>query len=294
MQRTNIEYLTHTWSPIAMRCTPVSEGCLNCWHLRMADRMAANPAFPDDVRAAYAGEGPPVLIEKRLEEPMRRRKPSVIGVQFMGDLWHEQVPDEIRHDIFSVMAFCQQHTFVTLTKRAREMFDWFIHPAVRRRRWPMEGSLWAMQLGKTFELPLPNVIGMVTAENQHCADERIGLLLGCPFVLRGVSVEPMLERLYVWDYLPKYDYRPMYAFYQAAFPEAGDQPILLQEGLDWVACGFETGPKARPGDFAWARSLRDECEEASTPFFWKRAAPGQETPEDLMVREFPHMGKEES
>lgn len=42
MSKTRIEYLTHTWSPIAMRCTPVSEGCAHCWHLKMCDRLAGN------------------------------------------------------------------------------------------------------------------------------------------------------------------------------------------------------------------------------------------------------------
>jgi protein gp37 len=43
MQRTSIGYLTHTWNPIAMRCTPVSEGCRNCWAERMARRLASMP-----------------------------------------------------------------------------------------------------------------------------------------------------------------------------------------------------------------------------------------------------------
>lgn len=87
MNRTDIEYLTHTWNPIAMRCTPVSEGCANCWHQRMADRLAGNRSFPLDVRRAYAGEGLPVLVKERLVKPLRRKKPSRIGVQFMGDLF---------------------------------------------------------------------------------------------------------------------------------------------------------------------------------------------------------------
>lgn len=56
MQKTPIEYLTHTWNPLAMRCTPVSEGCKNCWHLRMADRLAAMPPLSNaatENRAAY-------------------------------------------------------------------------------------------------------------------------------------------------------------------------------------------------------------------------------------------------
>lgn len=48
MQKTSIDYLTHTWNPLAMCCAPVSEGCEHCWHLRMADRLAEyDEAFPN-------------------------------------------------------------------------------------------------------------------------------------------------------------------------------------------------------------------------------------------------------
>lgn len=50
MQQTAIEYMDLSWNPIAMRCTRVSEGCLNCWHLRMADRMAKNLQLTWDCR----------------------------------------------------------------------------------------------------------------------------------------------------------------------------------------------------------------------------------------------------
>ena len=56
MQRTEINYLTHTWNPLAMRCTPVSAGCRNCWHLAMAKRLASNSRIPKNLREAYSGE----------------------------------------------------------------------------------------------------------------------------------------------------------------------------------------------------------------------------------------------
>jgi|GEM_PF-6017440 len=58
MNATKIEYLTHTWNPIVMRCTPTSTGCANCWHLRTADRMARNPKISPELREAYAGKRP--------------------------------------------------------------------------------------------------------------------------------------------------------------------------------------------------------------------------------------------
>ena len=71
MNKTKIDYLDYSWNPIAMRCTPVGPGCKNCWHLRMANRLAANPLIPEDLRKAYSGDWPPVLVESRLDDPLR-------------------------------------------------------------------------------------------------------------------------------------------------------------------------------------------------------------------------------
>ena len=86
MNKTGIDYLDFTWNPIAMRCAPVSEGCANCWAIETADRLSHNPKLSGEVRRAYSGLGP-VLVESRLQDPLKRKKPAVIGVQFMGDLF---------------------------------------------------------------------------------------------------------------------------------------------------------------------------------------------------------------
>jgi len=96
MNKTTIEYLDYTWNPLAMRCTPVSEGCRDCWHIQRANMLAKNPLIPEHIQKAYAG-GLPVLIESRLEEPLKVKKPSIIGVQFMGDLFHDDVKFEWKH-----------------------------------------------------------------------------------------------------------------------------------------------------------------------------------------------------
>ena len=91
MNRTKIEYLTHTWNPIKMKCTPVSEGCLNCWHLVQCNIRRNNSKLPDRLRDVYAGIRRPYLDKKELRAPLKLKKPSIIGVQFMGDIFHEKI-----------------------------------------------------------------------------------------------------------------------------------------------------------------------------------------------------------
>jgi len=99
----------------------------------------------------------------------------------------------------------------------------------------------------------------VTTENQRRADERIEVLHEIPAAVRFVSAEPMLEDIE--------DFGP--------------------QRLDWVICGGETGPGARPMKLSWARRLRDRCRAAGVPFFFKKVGRGIATPDDLLIREFP-------
>jgi len=161
----------------------------------------------------------------------------------MSDLFHRDITWGFRSDVFSVMAMCQQHTFLLLTKRVREMFDWFIHPAVKNRRYPVEGSLSAMQAGKTFALPLPNVHLGVSIELPEYGF-RTHFLRQTPAAVRYVSFEPLL----------------------ASF---GDHPGVL-DGIDQAIVGGESGPGARPMHPDWVRVLRDQCQMTKTQFFFKQ------------------------
>ena len=87
-----------------------------------------------------------------------------------------------------------------------------------------------------------------------------------PAAIRFVSVEPMLERMTLGVYLGR-----------------GGRRL----GLDWVICGGETGPRARPMNALWARFLLSECRENRIPFFMKKMAGGDDPPAHLMVREWP-------
>jgi protein gp37 len=238
MNKTDIEYLTHTWNPIAMRCTKKGDGCANCWHLRMCDRLATNPKLSPEIRAAYAGEGPPVLVEERLRQPLGRKKPAMVGTQFMGDLFYGGLPLMFIKRVWNMMAACQQHTFLILTKRAKRMnrlVNSFVHLG-----WPV----------------LPNVIPGVSIEDQETADERIPFLLATPAARRVVSVEPLLGKV---------ELKRSWLYYNLTTPGLNNWA-----GLNWIIAGCESGPGRRPAERKWFVSLRDQCVEAGIPFCLKQ------------------------
>jgi len=124
----------------------------------------------------------------------------------------------------------------------------------------------------TLEVPRNVWIG-TTVENQEMADKRIPELNSIPARVRFLSCEPLLGPVI----LPS-----------LGFTGPATQP-------DWVICGGESGPAARPMREEWARYLRDQCAAADgLPFFMKQMGgvrkPFAAIPEDLMIRQFPNAG----
>ncbi len=184
MQRTNIDYLTHTWNPIAMRCTPVSPGSANYWHLRMCKRKAKNPRLTEDVQNASSG-GPPVLIEKELATPLTIRESAMIGVQYMGDLFYEAVTFENIDSVWWTMSVAREHVFLVLTKRPERCLEYWQH---------------RLALGFT-DGNRKNIWLGTSCENQEWADKRIPELLKIPAAVRFLSLEPLLSEINIKKYL---------------------------------------------------------------------------------------------
>jgi len=228
-----------TWSPVT-GCTPISEGCAHCWAKRMAKRLAGRWGYPEAPH-----EFDVTLHPDKLEEPLRWKKPRTVFVVSMGDLFHEDVPREWIESVLSVCAQAdRKHTFMFLTKRPERMLEIMLEWQEAQGHLP--GNWW----------------GLVTAENQQRADERIPLLLKCPFAVRGVSIEPMLGPV---DTLPF-----PYETDSGGFSPQGYPLDVTVPGLDWVIVGPETGPGARDMAPNWARKVRDDCVAADVPFFYKR------------------------
>lgn len=213
-----IEWTDQTWNPTT-GCTKISPGCKNCYMYREYPRLTAmgikgyENGNPNEVR----------LLPERLTAPLRWRKPRMVFVNSMSDLFHDEIPFEYVHQIFQVMAQARQHIFQVLTKRPERAAEFVEHHMSL-----VPGNVW---LG-------------TSVESQDYA-HRIEYLSDIPAAVLFVSAEPLLGELHLEDYL------------------AGGM-------LDWVICGGESGPKARPMELDWARTLRDECKAFEVPFFLKQ------------------------
>ena len=286
MQKTNIDYLDYTWNPIAMRCTPVSEGCDNCWHLRLCDMHTKNPNLPQAVREAKSG-GKALFIEKELDAPLRKRKPSVIGVQFMGDLFHKNINirgKEIQQ-VFEVMSCCE-HKFLVLTKRPKRMAD-----SIK------------FFYGNNLSSVMENLWLGTTCENQKWADIRIPELLKIPAAVRFLSLEPLLGPIDL-DYIKDFNF-PCIAKYERIYSLKGERNILgnlvSEKKINWVVIGCESGPKRRPCKLEWVESIVEQCQAASVPVWVKQIPIGgkvshdmNQWPKELRIREWPRKESEVS
>ena len=238
MAKSKIEWLNggKVWNPIT-GCSKVSEGCRNCYALRMSKRLAGRYGYPADDSFRMT------LHPEKLEEPLKWKKPQKIFICSMSDWMQDEIPDEFIDRMLEVMDTCPQHVFLTLTKRPENLYQ--------KLWWPSEGAPCRFLCGGDY---LPNLLLGVSVENQETVDERIPILLQVPAAKRFVSVEPMLEEIQLDNYL------------YTRFNMGGARDMWNQ--LDWVIVGAETGPKARLMNLDWARLLREQCRMAGENFFF--------------------------
>ena len=129
-----IGWAEESWNPTT-GCTKVSPGCAHCWAERMARRLQGMG------HARYAHGFRVTTHEDLLARPLRWTKPRLVYVSFMGDLFHDEVPEEFIGRVFDVMEHAPQHRFHLLTKRPARLVR--LSP---RLPWP--ANVWA---GATVE-----------------------------------------------------------------------------------------------------------------------------------------------
>lgn len=112
--KSTIEWTESTWNPVT-GCSKISPGCKHCYAERMAARLQAmgQPSYRNGFEVT--------LQPHTLEAPLNWKKPQVIFVNSMSDLFHELVPDEYIHRVFDVMGRASWHQFQILTKRPERL-----------------------------------------------------------------------------------------------------------------------------------------------------------------------------
>lgn len=272
-----IEWCDATWNPV-VGCSPVDPGCAHCYAVetaarveRQAEGRVKRKLTDGDARVLTAYRDLTVVqpngvrgwsgavrcLPERLEHPLRWKRPRVIFVNSMSDLFHEDVPFDFIDKVFAVMALAGRHRFIVLTKRSARMREyaqdrfrtggsWFIiSPAIEIAA-AKNGDPNHMPPGFVEpKLPLPNVVLGVSVSDRATADKHIPNLVATPARWRAISYEPALGPL---------------GIFQARW----------MEKTDWAIFGGESGHGARPCNVAWARSALDQCRAAGTAFFLKQ------------------------
>ena len=245
--KSEIQWTDATWNPVT-GCSKVSPGCAHCYAESLTARYAGQPGWIDEHRPwtpANAAHNVRLRPE-RLDQPLRWRRPRMVFVNSMSDLFHEQIPDEYIARVFGVMAACNgqdgapAHTFQVLTKRPERMQALLTSSQFENTRRRASGEL-------GHELPLPNVWLGTSIENRRYVG-RADELRATPAAVRFISAEPLLGPL-------RHGPRISLPF------GAGDtyRPDLDLTGIDWLIVGGESGQGARHCDPDWVRDLRDAC-----------------------------------
>lgn len=161
-----IEWTEKTWNPVT-GCTKMSEACQNCYAEVMAKRLSGMPASKEKYKNGFKV----TLHPEALSEPLKWKKPTMVFVVSMGDLFHKDVPFTYIDEVMKVIEECPQHTFQLLTKRAKRMFDYFINH---------------------YKKAIPQNVWLgVTCENSSHTD-RIDYLRILDAKVRFISCEPLL------------------------------------------------------------------------------------------------------
>ncbi|WP_236796257.1 DUF5131 family protein [Amycolatopsis sp. GM8] len=193
-----------TWNPTT-GCDQVSPGCDNCYALAFAKRLKAmgNPGYrhDGDPRTSGAGFGL-TLHPRRLDTPLHWRKPRLVFVDSMSDLFHPKVPDEFLAEVLDVMRRADRHTFFVLTKRPNRM---------------------ASAISRLQPHPLPNVWWGTTIESNEYV-RRADRLRATPAAVRFLSLQPLLGPL------PDLDVTGLDWVYVGGESGPGNRPMRA----DWV------------------------------------------------------------
>jgi protein gp37 len=256
-EHTEISWTDHTFNPWH-GCFKVSAGCTNCYAETFSKRVGRNLWGPSSTT-------PRLLFgDKHWTEPLKWNDAAEredIGKRVfcasMADVFedHPMLPPE-RERLWELIDRTPMLDWQLLTKRPE--------------------NIAAMVPAEWMAKPPANVWYGTSVEDQDAADERIPKLLGVPAVVRFLSCEPLLGPVDLR--MVNLGVRPGALGTFNAYLDSLGATLTDEMGFErrirnrvhWVIAGGESGPKHRPFDPEWARSLRDQCVAAAVPYFFKQ------------------------
>lgn len=239
-ENSKIEWTHHTFNPWR-GCTKVSDGCKHCYAETLSNRFGGK-------HGAWGPQGQRVIAaESYWRQPIKwNREAAAAGERrrvfcaSLADVFEgpETMPAGNRRDVLEA-----RHRLFELIEQT-DWLDWLLLTKRPQNIMTMVTAAW-----RAGYMP-SNVWLGTSAEDQQTADERIPHLLQAPATMRFLSCEPLLGEVVLGHWLPHGGW-------------GGD-------AIDWVIVGGESGHRARPMHPDWARSLRDQCQAAGVPFFFKQ------------------------
>lgn len=233
-----IEWCQHTFNPF-IGCTKVSPGCDHCYAETWAKRSGLVVWGGERRRTSAGSWRLPLKWNAQAEREGRRFR---VFCASLADVFDKDVPAEWRDDLWRLIESTPNLDWLLLTKRVGNVVHQ-VWPRWMQAGWP--ANVW---------------IG-ATVCNQAEADRDIPKLLEVPARVRFLSIEPMLGPINVGPYLSRTN-----------MPGLRMMPGFRDSlpGVDWVICGGESGPKARPMHISWARDLMRQCKAAGVPAMMKQ------------------------
>ncbi|WCL51451.1 phage Gp37/Gp68 family protein [Leptospira sp. GIMC2001] len=252
MNNSRIEWTDHTHNEW-IGCEKISDGCKNCYAEDLMDKRYK--------KAKWGAHGNRVLtsINNRNKPFSWDRKAGKEGIRYkvfaqsLSDTFEDREELESwRVELFTRIKLTTNLDWLILTKRpdvAKKFFE----------KYPEFCDL-------------PNVWLGVSVENQKAADERIPILLDIPCKVRFLSMEPLLGEIDLTNIagdigigLHSYD-----VLNGKNIHWDDDGKWTPCSSIDWIIVGGESGHNARPMHPNWVRSIRDQCQKAAVPFFFKQ------------------------
>lgn len=259
-ENTNIEWATHTFNPW-MGCQKVGPGCDHCYAEVWDDKAGGESRWGPHATRTRSKQGNWDRVVTWNSKARDAGIRETVFVASLADVFdtHNSILPEWRADLAALVKKCENLDFMFLTKRA--------------------GNVEKL-LGKMFPEGAPGNLWIgATIVNQEEADRDITKLLdakyACGIRVAFLSIEPMLGPIDLTSLgtsgnLSRLNGLTGDIFFKDPQTQKLDFCIGGKKHIDWVIVGGETGIEARPMHIDWARSLRDQCAEAGTPFLFKQ------------------------